>query len=164
MDLRDVFLNDLAEMLEVERTLADDVLPDLLVQARNKQLREAIEEHIAQTRRHVENVEQVFDQIGEKPRTTRSHGLEGLRRQHEESLGGVAALALRDLIHAAAAAHTEHYEISAYHGLIDIAELLGEPEAVSLLEQNLRQEEEALEKLEKSIPEKLSEELVRSGS
>ena len=162
MDLRDVFLSELGEMLEVERTLADEVLPDLLVQSRNKQLHEAVQEHIVQTRRHVTNVEQVFEQLKEKPRTVRSHGLEGLRRQHEESLGGVAGLALRDLVHVAAAAHTEHYEISAYHSLIHSAELLGEPEAVRLLEQNLHDEEEALEKLEKSIPEKLSEELVKA--
>ena len=162
MDLRGVFLNDLGELLEVERTLLQDVLPDLVVQSRNSHLREAFEKHITETRRHVQNVEQVFEQLGEKPRTVRSHGLEGLRRQHEESLGGVAGLTLRDVIHAGAAAHTEHYEISAYHSLIHAAELLGEPEAVHLLEQNLHDEEEALEKLEKSIPEKLSEELIRA--
>ena len=68
----------------------------------------------------------------------------------------------RRLLHVAAAAHTEHYEISAYHSLITAAEMLGEPEAIRLLEQNLHEEEEALEKLEKAIPEKLSEELVRA--
>jgi ferritin-like metal-binding protein YciE len=160
VDLRDVFLNELGEMLEVERTLAEDVLPDVFVQARNQQLRDAIQEHTAQTQEHVARVEQVFSELGEKPRTARSHGLEGLRRQHEESLGGVAGLSLRDLIHAAAAADAEHYEISGYRSLIMAAELLGEPESVRLLEQNLHEEEEALEKLEKSIPEKLGEELV----
>ena len=140
-------------MLEVERTLAEEVLPDLFVQARSKHLREALEEHITQTRGHLANVEHVFEELKAKPATTASHGLSGLRRQHEEALGGVAALALRDLLHAAAAAHTEHYEISAYHSLITAAEML---------EQNLHEEEEALEKLEKAIPEKLSEELVRA--
>ena len=149
-------------MLEVERTLAEEVLPDLFVQARSKHLREALEEHITQTRGHLANVEHVFEELNAKPATTASHGLSGLRRQHEEALGGVAALALRDLLHAAAAAHTEHYEISAYHSLITAAEMLGEPEAIRLLEQNLHEEEEALEKLEKAIPEKLSEELVRA--
>ena len=162
MDLRDIFLDDLGEMLEIERTLAESVLPDLHVQVRNAHFRDAIEEHLMQTSGHVANVEQVFEELGEKPTTVRSHGLEGLQRQHEESLGGVAGLVLRDLVHAAAAAHTEHYEISAYHSLIHAAELLGQPEAVRLLEQNLHEEEEALEKLEKSIPEKLSEELVRA--
>jgi ferritin-like metal-binding protein YciE len=162
VDLRGIFLNDLGEMLEIERTLAESVLPDLHLQVRNSQFQDAIEEHLAQTSGHVANVEQVFRELGEKPKTVRSHGLEGLRRRHEESLGGVAGLVLRDLIHAAAAAHTEHYEISAYHSLIHAAELLGEAEAVRLLEENLHEEEDALEKLEKSIPEKLSEELVRA--
>jgi ferritin-like metal-binding protein YciE len=160
VDLRGIFLNGLGELLEVERTLADDVLPDLLIQVRNEQLRKAVEHHIGQTQAHVSNVEEVFDQLGEKPRTVRSHGLEGLRRRHEEALAGVAGLTLRDLIHTAAAAHTEHYEISIYHGLITLTELLGEPEAARVLVENLHEEEEALEQLEKVIPEKLSEELL----
>jgi hydrogenase maturation protease len=132
----------LARAVELVRAeVRDDVLPDLFMQARNQNLREAIEEHIGQTRDHVAKLEEVFRQLEEKPATTPSHGLIGLRRQHEEALGGVAGLALRDLVHAGAAARTEHYEISAYHSLVTAAELLGEPEAVRLLEQNLHQEE-----------------------
>src|SRR5215210_3491746 len=118
MDLRAIFLNELAEILEIERTLADDVLPDLGVQVHNRHFREAVQEHLARTREHVDNVERVFKTLGEKPRPVPSHGLAGLRRQHEEALAGVAGIALRDLVHAGAAAHTEHYEISAYHSLI----------------------------------------------
>src|SRR5919199_19273 len=161
MRLHDIFVKELGEVLEVERTLADEVLPELLEQTHNKHFREAIELHIEQTRQHVANVERVFEQIGEKPSTETSYGLRGLRRQHEEATAGVDNRTLLDHVNAGSAAHTEHYEISAYHSLINTAEVLGEPEAVKLLEENLHDEEETLEKLEKSIPEKLSEEIVK---
>jgi ferritin-like metal-binding protein YciE len=83
-----------------------------------------------------------------------------LRRQHDELFRAIQDPALRDLFNASAAAHTEHLEISAYHSVITLANILGEPEAVHLLEQNLHAEEEALEKAEKSIPERLTGELA----
>ena len=47
-----------------------------------------------------------------------------------------------------AAARVEHYEIAAYNGLIEMARGLGETEAADLLEQNLVQEQHALETVE----------------
>ena len=47
-----------------------------------------------------------------------------------------------------AAARTEHYEIAGYTGLINQARALGEREAVTILQENLRQEKEALKKVE----------------
>jgi ferritin-like metal-binding protein YciE len=162
VELRDLFLSNLREILAVERTLLEEVLPDLLEQTQEKHFRDALEEHAAQTRRHVANVESVFEQLGETPTTEPSYGLRGLRSRHAELAGQIEDAGLRDLANAGAAAHAEHYEISTYHGLITIAELLGEPEAIHVLEQNLHDEEEALEKLEKAIPERLGEKLVRA--
>ena len=47
-----------------------------------------------------------------------------------------------------AASRTEHYEIAAYTGLVSQARALGEREAVELLQENLKQEKEALKKVE----------------
>jgi ferritin-like metal-binding protein YciE len=157
---RDLFVALLGEMLTVEQTLADEVLPELREQVVDKHFREAVEEHIEQTRGHVDNVARVFAEIGEQPEREPSPALEGLRRQHDALVGRIDVPALRDLFNASAAAHTEHHEISAYHSLITLATILGEPEAVRLLEQNLHEEEETLEKLEKAIPERLTAELA----
>lgn len=61
---------------------------------------------------------------------------------------------LVDMVDAGAAARTEHYEIAAYNGLIEMARALGESEAVGLLEENLKEEREALHEVE-SIAKKL---------
>lgn len=55
---------------------------------------------------------------------------------------------LIDLVDAGAAARTEHYEIAAYTGLIEMARALGETDAVTLLEENLKEEKEALRGVE----------------
>jgi ferritin-like metal-binding protein YciE len=63
---------------------------------------------------------------------------------------------LVDMVDAGAAARTEHYEIAAYNGLIEMARGLGESEAVGLLEENLKEEREALQEVE-SVAKKLRE-------
>jgi ferritin-like metal-binding protein YciE len=160
VDTRALFVHQLSELLTIEETLARELLPILRGQVTEKHFREAIDEHIAQTREHVTNLELVFEKIRARPEEVPSHGLAGLQRQHEASVLDIADSTLRDLFNASSAAHTEHLEISAYHSVITLANILGEPEAVRLLERNLHDEEEALEKVEKSIPERLTGELA----
>jgi ferritin-like metal-binding protein YciE len=155
-----LFIHQLSELLTVEQTLADEVLPDLREQVAEKHFREALDEHLAQTREHVSNLVRVFETIGANAHEVPSHGLGGLQRQHDDVVPEIQDPVLRDLFNASSAAHTEHLEISAYHSAITLANILGEPEAVRLLERNLHDEEEALEKVEKSIPERLSGELA----
>jgi ferritin-like metal-binding protein YciE len=55
---------------------------------------------------------------------------------------------LIELVDAGAVARTEHYEIAAYTGLIEMARALGETDAVSFLDENLKEEREALREVE----------------
>jgi ferritin-like metal-binding protein YciE len=64
---------------------------------------------------------------------------------------------MRDAFLTGAAARAEHYEIAAYTGLVNQARALGERDAVELLQENLRQEKEALKKVE-SISKRLLKE------
>jgi ferritin-like metal-binding protein YciE len=66
-------------------------------------------------------------------------------------------------VDAGAAARTEHYEIAAYSGLIEMARALGESEAVGLLEENLKQEREALREVE-SVTKALRDEVKAARS
>ena len=70
---------------------------------------------------------------------------------------------MRDAFLTGAAARTEHYEIAAYTGLVNQARALGEREAVELLQENLRQEKEALKKVE-TISKRLLKESNGNGS
>ena len=70
---------------------------------------------------------------------------------------------LIDIVDAGAAARTEHYEIAAYTGLIEMARALGETEAVGLLEENLKEEKEALREVE-SVTKTLRDETKATAS
>ncbi|MGH3092443.1 MAG: ferritin-like domain-containing protein [Gaiellaceae bacterium] len=153
---RELFLHELGDILYVERKLSDEVLPKLIGEVQDDELRKGLESHLEETRQHVMNVEQVFDTLGEEPQAEKCIGFEGLKKEHEQ-LVEEAGPDLVDLVDTGAAARTEHYEIAAYEGLIPMARALEEREAVGLLEENLKQEKEALREVE-SVAKRLSKE------
>ncbi|HYY75767.1 MAG TPA: DUF892 family protein [Gaiellaceae bacterium] len=153
---RELFLHELGDILYVERKLSDEVLPKLIGEVQDDELKKGLESHLEQTRQHVTNVEQVFDSLGEEPQAEKCVGFEGLKREHDQLLEE-SGPDLVDLVDTGAAARTEHYEIAAYEGLIPMARALEEREAVGLLEENLKQEKEALREVE-SVAKRLSKE------
>lgn len=153
---RELFLHELGDILYVERKLSDEVLPKLIGEVQDDDLRKGLERHLEETRQHVTNVEQVFDTLGEEPQAEKCIGFEGLKKEHDQLVED-AGPDLVDLVDTGAAARTEHYEIAAYEGLIPMARALEEREAVGLLEENLKQEKEALREVE-SVAKRLSKE------
>jgi ferritin-like metal-binding protein YciE len=156
---RELFLHELGDILYVERKLSDEVLPKLIGEVQDDELRKGLESHLEETRQHVTNVEQVFDSLGEEPQAEKCVGFEGLKKEHDQLLEE-AGSDLVDLVDTGAAARTEHYEIAAYEGLIPMARALEEREAVGLLEENLKQEKQALREVE-SVAKRLSKEHVK---
>lgn len=156
---RELFLHELGDILYVERRLAEETLPKLIQEVEDREFTAGLEKHLQETRRHVANVEQVFSLLGEKPHEEECIGFQGLKKEHDE-LTQQASSTLTDLIDTGAAARTENYEIAAYEGLRRMAKGLGEDKAVDLLDQNLKQEKEALREVEK-VATRLSKEEVR---
>jgi ferritin-like metal-binding protein YciE len=155
---RELFLHELGDILYVEEKLAQEVLPKLINEVQHDEFRTALENHLEETRGHIENVEQVFSTLGESPKAEQCVGFEGLKQEKEELTGKVSEM-LVDSVNAGAAARTEHYEIAAYEGLITMARALGEREAVDLLEQNLKDDKETARQIE-SLAKQLSKEQV----
>jgi ferritin-like metal-binding protein YciE len=159
---RDLFLVELADILFVERMLSFQVLPQLLSQVSDPELTTALAEHLAQTKRHVANVERAFELVGAEPSSNHSPPFVGLEDQHCEIASSIKAPGLADLWHAAAAIHTEHYEIAAYRQLRLLAQKLGNDELDRLLAENLTDEEQALGRLEQTALE-VSERAAAAG-
>jgi ferritin-like metal-binding protein YciE len=159
---RDLFLHELGDILYVEKKLVNEVLPTLIGQVQDTKFRKGLEKHLKETRGHVDNVEQVFDELGESPKTEECIGFEGLKKE-QEKLVAESSEDLIDLVNTGAAARTEHYEIAAYSGLIEMARALGEQNAVSLLDENLKSEKETLRQVE-SIEKTLRDELKTATS
>jgi ferritin-like metal-binding protein YciE len=158
-NVRELFLHELGDILYVERTLAQQALPKLIGEVRDDEFKSGLERHLEQTRRHVANVEAVFEELGEEIEVEPCIGFQGLQREHAK-LVEEAEPELVDLVDLGAAARTECYEIAAYEGLRRMAKALGEEKSVDLLDRNLKDEKEALREVEK-IATRLSNEHAR---
>ena len=145
---KDLFLHELGDILYVERKLADETLPKLIEEVTDEEFKKGLEAHLVQTRKHVTNVEEVFEIFDETPHEEECVGFEGLKKEHEELIEKSSS-SLVDSIDLGAAARTENYEIAAYEGLRRMAKALGEDRAVALLDANLAEEKEALRHVEK---------------
>jgi ferritin-like metal-binding protein YciE len=157
---RELFLHELGDILYVEQKLADEVLPKLIDEVQDEELRTGLEGHLVETRGHVENVKKVFAELGESPKAEPCIGFEGLKKEHDQLLQK-AAPELVDAVDLGAAARTENYEIAAYEGLRRMAKGLGEDRAVDLLDENLAEEKEALRLVEK-IATRVSKESAKA--
>jgi ferritin-like metal-binding protein YciE len=159
---RELFIHELGDILYVERQLAEKALPKLISEVEDDEFRTALENHLKQTRGHVTNVERVFEFMGEEPSAEKCLGFEGLEAEHDKMLEETS----RDLIDSVdlgAAARTENYEIAAYEGLRRMAKALGEDEAVTLLDANLKEEKDALRQVEK-IATRVSNEAAKAAA
>ena len=145
---RELFIHELGDILYVERKLTAETLPKLIGEVQDDEFRAGLEKHLEETRQHVRNVEQVFEELGEEPQVERCVGFEGLAAEHDQLLEE-ASPDLIDLVDLGAAARTENYEIAAYEGLRRMAKALGEDRSVELLDENLKQEKETLREVEK---------------
>jgi ferritin-like metal-binding protein YciE len=155
-DPRELFLHELGDILYAENVLVK-ALPKLATEATDAELRQSFEAHLAETRQHVSNLEQVFETIGEKAKAEKCPGIDGIKEEHDAFMSeNKPTPQVCDLFLTGAGARTEHYEIAAYSGLVAMAEALGERKAVPFLEKNLKQEQAALATLERTAKRLLS--------
>jgi ferritin-like metal-binding protein YciE len=144
--LQDLYVDELRDLYNAETQLVK-ALPKMAKAATNDQLREAFEEHLRQTTEHVSRLEQIFEQLGEKTSGKKCLGMEGLVKEGSETMKENYSEAVKDAAIIGAAQRVEHYEMAGYGTVKAFAELLGENDHVSLLEQTLEEERQADEKL-----------------
>jgi ferritin-like metal-binding protein YciE len=142
----ELLLEELGRLLTVEETLGKIVLPELIRELQDRELRSAVDDHLQETRGHAGRVKEAFLAIGAMPSGRPAYGLEGLRVEHG-SLAPQVAPGARAVVHCAAAMGVEHYEINAYDSAIGLAQALGAREVERLLRANLDQEVAALQTL-----------------
>ena len=110
-------------------------------------MRQGFEEHLRQTSEHVSRLEQIFEMLEEKPTGKKCLGMEGLIKEGAETMQEDYDGAVMDAALIGAAQRVEHYEIAGYGTVRAFAELLGETEHVSLLEETLQEEKQTDDKL-----------------
>ena len=141
---QELYAFELGAALKMEKTILE-MLPDLEEHAHDEHLQQALQQHYEETQRHVTNLERVFQALGEEIDESPCPVIEGLQKEGDANLKMVDD-SLNDHVILAGVCETEHHEIAVYEGLITKAEAMGEQDVVALLQENLEQEEAALEK------------------
>ena len=144
--LRDLYIDELRDLYNAETQLVK-ALPKIAKAAANDELREAFEEHLRQTSEHVSRLEQIFEQLDEKPSGKRCLGMEGLVKEGAETMKEDYVDEVKDAAIIGAAQRVEHYEMAGYGTARTFAEHLKMTEAARLLQQTLEEEEATDEKL-----------------
>jgi ferritin-like metal-binding protein YciE len=144
--LKELYIDELKDIYNAENQLVK-ALPKMAKAANSEELRTGFEDHLEQTRGHVQRLEQIFKELGEKPSGKKCKGMEGLVAEGQEMMGEDFEDDVMDAALISAAQRVEHYEIAAYGTVRTYAELLGEDTAVQLLEQTLEEEKETDQKL-----------------
>jgi ferritin-like metal-binding protein YciE len=144
--LRELYVDELRDLYDAENRLVK-ALPKLAKEAESDDLREGIENHLEQTKGHVDRLRQIFESMGEKPSGKKCAGMVGLLEEGEEMMDEDFEDGVKDAALISAAQRVEHYEIAAYGCVKTWAGLLGETQAQNLLEQTLQEEKETDEKL-----------------
>jgi ferritin-like metal-binding protein YciE len=144
--LKELYVEELKDLYNAENQLVK-ALPKMAKAASSEELRQGFEEHLEQTRGHVERLEKIFESLDESPKGKKCMGMEGLVKEGSEVMSEDFDGALMDAALIGAAQRVEHYEIAAYGTVSEFAKLLGENEHVTLLEETLQEEKETDEKL-----------------
>jgi ferritin-like metal-binding protein YciE len=144
--LRELYVDELKDLYSAEKQLTK-ALPKMAKAATSEELRAGFEEHLEQTKGHVERLEDIFGQLNAKAGGKKCLGMEGLVKEGAEIMGEDFDEDVMDAALISAAQRVEHYEIAGYGTVIAHANLLGESEQADLLQQTLDEEKETDQKL-----------------
>ena len=144
--MEDLFLEEIRDLLDAEKQITK-ALPKMAKAASSEELSFAFNEHLEQTRGHVDRLERIFSEIGAKSGGVKCAAMEGLLKEGDEMVRMTDPGMVRDAGLIAAAQRVEHYEMAGYGSARTFANLLGRNSAADLLEETLEEERETDENL-----------------
>jgi ferritin-like metal-binding protein YciE len=145
-NLEDLLKEDLKDVLHAENQILK-ALPKMIKTASHEELKSAFQEHLEETKGHVDRVEQVMESLGMPVKGKPCKAMQGIIEEGKEVMGEDAEEDVMDAALIGAAQKVEHYEIATYGTLCTYADLLGLQDAKRLLGQNLAEEKRTDQKL-----------------
>jgi ferritin-like metal-binding protein YciE len=144
--LQELYVEQLKDLYDAEHQIIK-ALPKMIDAASSQELKNALTEHLEITREQATRIEKIFTDMGEKAKAEKCKGMQGVIQEGDDLVGDIDDEDVRDAAIIASAQRVEHYEMAGYGTARTYAELLGEDEAVELLQQTLDEEKEADQKL-----------------
>lgn len=140
--LEKFFMDMMKDIYWAEKHLVES-LPKMEEAATTDELREAFADHLHLTRKHVTRLEKVFKMLGKEPEAKKCEAMSGLVEEAnsiiKETKDGTMT---RDVALIIAAQKVEHYEISTYGSMVQLARTMDKEDIASLLEKTLWEEED----------------------
>ena len=144
----DLFIHELSDVHSGEQ-----IVVQMLEQAQglvqHPQLQEGLRMHAEQSRQQAQRVEQVFQLMGAQPHPIECHAAKGLMQSLMEVVESNPSPQVLEGAVVAGAMKTEHLEIAGYTGLVEKARAMGQTEAAQLLQQNLQEEQQMLQQVQR---------------
>jgi ferritin-like metal-binding protein YciE len=144
--LQELLIEELKDLYSAETQLTK-ALPKMAKAASDENLKAGFEEHLDQTHEHIARLDRAMELLDASPKGKTCKAMKGLLAEGEEKIKEDASDAVKDAALIGAAQKVEHYEIAGYGTVRTFAELLGEDEIVSLLQETLDEEAETDRKL-----------------
>lgn len=159
--LQELFVDELKDLYSAEKQILK-ALPKMIRKAASKELKQGFENHLQQTKVHVERLDKIFQDLGKSPRGKKCKGMEGVIADGSELMAEDAESDVMDAGLIGAAQHVEHYEIAGYGCVRTYAELLRRNDFAKLLQKTLDEEKETDEKLT-SLAKKINVEAEKAA-
>ena len=150
-NMQEMFVYQLSDIYDAEHQFLD-AQRQMLQKVADQQLKTLLQQHIEQTQQQIQNLEQIYGQLDQRPEMELCEAAQALVAEGQEALQEAESEAIRDALIAATLGKVEHYEIASYHGLLDGAQQMAQEGLASGLQENLRQEKQTLQTIEQSRP------------
>ena len=145
--LKEFFVDQLQDIFWAEKKMVK-TLEKLKEAATTIRLKESFNDHLEETRQHVERLKNVFSLINEEEEEKKCKAMAGIVDEGEDIIDETdKGSAQRDVGLIFAAQKAEHYEIATYGGLATLARTLGYSQVSEILEKTLLEEKQADEML-----------------
>lgn len=144
--LQKLYVEELRDLHSAERQIIQ-ALPKMIKAASSPDLKSALQEHLDITKEQLARLDQIFEKLGKKGTGKKCKGMEGVIADGKEILEEDMAPEVLDAAIISAAQHVEHYEMAGYGTVRTYAGLLGDTQAMKLLQMTLDEEGDADKKL-----------------
>jgi len=153
----DLFTEKLQDLYSAETQILKAV-PSMIDATESGELRSVLKDHLKETSEHIKRLEKIGKDLEIDLTGKECKGMKGLLAEGAEVIKESQKSAVRDAALIAASQSVEHYEIAGYGTAMAYAKLLGQKDALDLLEKTLEEEKHSDELLSQLAENRINHE------
>ena len=158
----ELFVDELKDIYSAEKQ-AVKAFPKLAKAVQSEELKQAMQDHLEQTKGQVERLDRIFEILEERAGGKTCQGMKGLVEEAQSQLEEIEKGPVLDCAMIGALQRIEHYEIAAYGTAATLAEAMGQDEVKELLGETLEEEKETDERLTQ-VAQSVNSDALSEGS